>query len=311
VDLDFGILVVEIVIDFTPHHFPILHTVLSATLVSLLASGCASSLILDPGAARKAVRFQPVKAEYPLQPQNIEVINESGRNLKGLLFSKPGDRGIVLVGGGNAMGLQHTAHYASFLLHKGFRVLVYSYQGFDENEGPASIGSLVSDARAFYNFARQTYQSEKVILFGVSISGATSVCLAQSVSPPPSVIAESIIDPKTIIKNIAKKNWQLAPVGFPIAWISSLGVPDSLDSGKCIETLGKNLSPPALLLVFNQNDELAPHSTVKKFVDEYKGPVSTIIPKCNLSGGCHMNLYCDKTSRDSIIEFIKNLLALD
>lgn len=271
-----------------------------------LETGCASSLILNPDAARKALRFQPVIAEYPTKPQTIEVINQTGRRLKGLLFSKTGDQGIVLVGGGNAMGLEHTAHYASFLLGHGFRVLVYSYQGYDDNAGPASIDSLVPDAMAFYAYAKHNFPNDNVVLFGTSISAVTSVCLAQSLSPPPSMVVEAIIDPKTIIYYISQKHWPLFLLGYPLAWVTAMGISDSIDPAKCIGSLGASSKPPPINFIFSPTDKLAPYSTIKELIASYQGPKSSLISSCNLTGNCHMNLYCDRRARSSIVHIVKN-----
>ncbi len=287
-------------LDYLRPLFPIF----CSLLLLWLLTGCASQFLLNPDGARKALHDQPVRAEYP--QQSIEVTNQTGRKLKGIVFSKTGDKGIVLVGGGNSMGLEQTAHYASFLLNKGFRVLVYSYQGYDDNEGPASIDSLVPDAMAFYTYAKQTFSDEKVLLFGASISAATTACLARNLSPPPPIVIEAIIDPKTIIYSIAQKNWPLFLIGFPIAWGAAMGVPDSIEPAKCIAAIGSSSNPPPILFVYNENDKLAPYSTIKSLIDMYKGPKSTKVSSCNLSNGCHMNLYCDKSSREIVISFIQD-----
>lgn len=206
------------------------------------------------------------------------------------------------------MGLERTAHYASFLLNQGFRVLVYSYQGYDDNEGPASIDSLVPDAMAFYSYAKQAFNNQHILLFGTSISATTSVCLARNLSPPPPIVLEAIIDPKTIIYSIAKKNWPLFLIGFPIALGTAMGVADSMDPAKCIAAIGASSNPPPVLFVLNQDDELAPYSTIKSLIEIYEGPKSIKVSSCNISGGCHMNLYCDKSSRETVVAFVRNAL---
>jgi hypothetical protein len=65
------------------------------------------------------------------------VRNDRGALLHGLLFSSAADRGTALVSGGNTMSREQVLYYYRFLLGRGFRVLAFSFQGFDDNEGGA------------------------------------------------------------------------------------------------------------------------------------------------------------------------------
>lgn len=274
-----------------------------------LQTGCTSDLLLHPYLARAAIQRQPVRPQYPVAPKTVQVTNESGQKLTGLLFENSNDQGIVLVGGGSGMGIEHTAHYSSFLHNQGFRVLVYSYQGFDKNDGNPSLDSVVSDARAFYTYTRSTLKEEKVVLFGISVSGATSVCLAKSIPPPYAIITEAMIDPKTIVYSNAKKYWPLFFLGFPLALVSSLEVSESIDPEKCLNALAEGPTPPPILFIFNEHDEVAPAATIERLIDSYEGPKIRKISKCNLDRHCHLNLYCDSDSRAEILEFMKRTLT--
>src|SRR5262245_24311388 len=117
----------------------------------LLATGCATQIFLHPDIARKAVAARPVDpAAYGHHAEIVTVTNATGHRLTGWLFASKTNRGIVLVGDGNATGMPHTYDYNRFLVNQGFNVLILSYQGFDTNDGPADIKSLVDDVETFY-----------------------------------------------------------------------------------------------------------------------------------------------------------------
>src|SRR6266850_2959169 len=117
----------------------------------LILNGCATQALLHPDTARKAVAQRPVNpGAYGDYPEFITVTNQNGCRLTGWGFFSPTNRGVILVGDGNATGIAQTYEYNRYLMNKGFNVLVLSYQGFDANEGKADIKSLYGDLESFY-----------------------------------------------------------------------------------------------------------------------------------------------------------------
>jgi hypothetical protein len=133
-----------------------------SSFLMLLLTGCASQIMLHPKTARQDAIEHPVD---PLRngdrPEVITVTNQYGRRLTGWVFASPTNHGVVLVGDGNATGLVHTYDYNRFLLHRGFNVVVLSYQGFDANEGRASLDSLPGMWPHFIVFASSGFRENR------------------------------------------------------------------------------------------------------------------------------------------------------
>ena len=91
--------------------------------------------------------LDPKDAGYSYQ--TVTVTNAQGYRLTGWLFDKSGDHGTVLVAGGNAQNISSTYSVSRYLINNGFRVLVFTYQGFGDNEGHADLNSLIGDAQVF------------------------------------------------------------------------------------------------------------------------------------------------------------------
>src|SRR5437867_1337874 len=139
----------------------------------LLLTGCATQIFLHPDIARRAFADRPVDpTAYHHRPEIITVTSATGHRLTGWLFSSETNRGIVLVGDGNATGMAHTYEYNRFLLNQGFNVLILSYQGFDTNDGPADTKSLVGDVETFYQYCRARFRGQPIALEAESISTA-------------------------------------------------------------------------------------------------------------------------------------------
>ena len=131
--------------------------------------GCASQLMLFPGIARMAEQRLPAPPVAGRQRAERTIVkNESGSLIHGLLFASGQDVGTVMVSGGNAMSREQTLYYYRFLLGEGFRVLVFSFQGINGNDGKADLASLVGDAATFLNEIRRRYPAEKVAYVGDS-----------------------------------------------------------------------------------------------------------------------------------------------
>jgi hypothetical protein len=112
--------------------------------------GCASQIFLYPENSQRLAGRSPAPGG-----ETIAIRNAAGNELGGVLLAAPGDHGTVMVSGGNGMGRYQTARYTAFLRGHGFRVLTFSFQGYDDNGGEASLGSLLGDARGFYEVLRR------------------------------------------------------------------------------------------------------------------------------------------------------------
>ena len=148
--------------------------VLALSILGLfLFTGCATQVLLHPETARRAFAARPVDpATFNDHPEIITVRNASGCGLTGWLFASEINRGIVLIGDGNATGMAHTYAYNRFLLNHGFNVLILSYQGFDTNQGAADIKSLVGDVETFCQWCRIRFPGQPIALMAESISTA-------------------------------------------------------------------------------------------------------------------------------------------
>ena len=272
--------------------------------------GCATTFLL-PGreVELSGPPLLPSKI-YPVEQKEVRVINASGESLVGWTFSEPHDKGTVLIAGGNRMSLTEVVHYNSFLFRNGFRVLVYSYQGHDQSGGSRNIRSLLSDAMTFYNYATTAFPEEPVLLAGESISGVTSLCLASQLSNPPAIMVEGIIDLNTVGYANARKFWPLFFIGFPIAFLIDIDVPESLDVMRCARALSSSPAPKPILFVHSTHDVLAPYSDMKKVYDQYTGPKQLLVPHCNPGAKCHMTLYLDSEARREVVKFISSSLYI-
>ena len=268
-----------------------------AFIVALTASGCASFWLLYPGTAEsKDPHLDPKDSGYSYQI--VTVANAQGYRLKGWLFDSPGEHGTLLVAGGNAQNISSTYSVSRYLINNGFRVLIFTYQGFGDNEGHADLGSLIGDAQAFYAFIESKYKGEPIAFAGYSTGAVTGLCLGDR-EQLNAVVVEGTFNPKTII---ADKHLYIAMAVDPMLESS---VPDDLDTGRCLQQLK---SVPVLFL-HNTNDPLAPYDSARRLFDSYQGPKEFIDTKVAPGADAHHGSVSDPEARARVLAFLRLHLA--
>ncbi len=228
-------------------------------LLALLTTGCASSILLQPQYTRRG-------NGTPQQAELVELVNPGGNGIGGFLSASDGDYGSVMVSGGNAMGKGSTYRATRFLQGRGFRVLTFSFQGYDRNGGEAQLGSLLGDARTVHEHLSRRFPGEPIAYLAHSISTAPALCLPSHAPDLSGVVLEGAINLRTIP---FQKMWQLwpllplAPITLPYATFVSASIPGELSAGRCAENAG---SVPALFL-HHRDDVMTPYGGARGLYD--------------------------------------------
>jgi pimeloyl-ACP methyl ester carboxylesterase len=264
---------------------------------ALVASSCASFWLLYPGMAESNdPHLDPKDAGYSYE--TVTVTNAQGHKLLGWLFSSPGDHGTALIAGGNAQSISSTYSVSRYLINNGFRVLIFTYQGFGDNGGHAELTSLIGDAQAFYAFAKHRDKSESIAFVGYSTGAVTGLCLGDR-EPLSAVVVEGTFNPKTIVED---KHLYIA---MPLDPMFKSAVPDELDTSRCLQELK---SVPVLFL-HNHNDPLAPYDSARRLFDGYQGPKEFIDTREVSGPDAHYGSVSDPEARARVLAFLKHHLA--
>ena len=94
-----------------------------------------------------------------------------------------GGRPLVLYFGGNASNRTRRLRSTDLFNALGANVLIADYRGYADNEGQPSEEAFVADARAVWQFARETLgmPAGQIVLCGESLGGGVAVQLAAQV----------------------------------------------------------------------------------------------------------------------------------
>jgi predicted alpha/beta hydrolase len=264
---------------------------------ALLVSGCASFWLLYPGMAESNdPHLDPRSAGNSYEA--VTVSNARSNNLVGWLFAAPGDCGTVLIAGGNAQNVSSTYSVSGYLIHNGFRVLIFSYQGFGTNAGHADLKALIGDAQSFYRLIAERYPGEPIAFAGYSTGAVTAICLGDR-EPLSAVVAEGTFNPKTIVED--KGLW----IAMPFEHLFESSVPDELDTMRCLE----GIKSEPILFLHNPDDPLAPYNSARALFDSYRGPKEFVDTRPAQGEDAHYGSVSDTEARAKVLAFLKQHLA--
>ena len=107
-----------------------------------------------------------------------------------LHFKIQNPKGVIAYFHGNADNLHRWGKIAVEFTKFGYDVLVMDYRGYGKSSGPRNEEYLYSDAQFFYDFAKENYGENKIIVYGRSLGGAFATKIAGE-NQPKMVILEA------------------------------------------------------------------------------------------------------------------------
>ena len=110
--------------------------------------------------------------------------------INALHFRIENPKGVIAYFHGNADNLHRWGKIAVEFTKFGYDVLVMDYRGYGKSSGPRNEEYLYSDAQYFYDFAKDNYGEEKIIVYGRSLGGAFATKIAGE-NQPKMVILEA------------------------------------------------------------------------------------------------------------------------
>jgi len=152
-------------------------------------------------------RTPPVEAGFPQAAEDV-IDTEDGEKI--LIWHVPAKAGrpVVLYFQGNGGALRLRAARFRALTEDGMGLIALSYRGYGGSSGSPTEAGLLADARAAYEFARERYAADRIVLWGESLGSGVAVALAAE-KPVAKVVLES---PFTSAADVAASVYPFVPV---------------------------------------------------------------------------------------------------
>lgn len=125
-----------------------------------------------------------------------------GVELHALHFKAENSKGLVFYVHGNAGSLHDWGSLAGFYLQQGYDLLMFDYRGFGKSSGRIySQHQFFDDVQMVYDWAKQEYAEEQIVIEGFSIGTATATKLAAENKPQQLVLKAPYYSMTSLVKS--------------------------------------------------------------------------------------------------------------
>jgi len=142
----------------------------------------------SPGLYRWSLFFPHKMSADVLPPElagvageDVSFGQEQSYELNGWFYRKPGARYVMLVSHGNGGNVSVRPSLIECMLDADCSVFIYDYCGYGKSKGLPDLQNIVAAGECAYRYliGRQKYKPDDVIVYGESLGGAVSACLAE------------------------------------------------------------------------------------------------------------------------------------
>lgn len=140
--------------------------------------------------------------------QELFLTANDGARLNALHFEVDNPKGLILYFHGNAGDLSRWGEITSKFTDFGYDVIVMDYRGYGKSTGERSESALNEDAQLFYDYAKERFEEQQIILYGRSLGTGLASYLT-SINQPGKLILET---PYYSLLEVAKDRFPLLPV---------------------------------------------------------------------------------------------------
>jgi alpha-beta hydrolase superfamily lysophospholipase len=103
--------------------------------------------------------------------------------INALRFTVPNPRGIVFYFKGNSANIKGWGKFARDFTNKGYDLIMFDYRGFGKSTGKRSEENMYQDAQYIYNWLKERYKEEDIIVYGRSMGSGFAARIAADNQP--------------------------------------------------------------------------------------------------------------------------------
>lgn len=228
------------------------------------------------------------KVNYTLASEYSEIFLDTPFNgrIHGLHIRTKSSKGVILYFHGNTGSIKRWAVIAEELTSYGFDVLVIDYRGYGKSRGKRSEAALHLDAEAAYDYLKQFYPEEKIVIYGRSLGSGIAVPLAAK-CPKSKLVLET---PFYSLLEIAEQQAPYVPIGLLLRY------PFRSD-----EVIDKITNP--LIVLHGTKDRVVPYHSGLKLFEKAGSENKTMV---TIPGGRHNDLARYALFREKMHEFLND-----
>lgn len=192
-------------------------------------------------------------------------------------FKIENPKGLILYFHGNSDNLHRWGKIASEFTEFGYDVLAIDYRGYGKSSGERNEELLYSDAQFSYDFAKEIYSEENIIIYGRSLGGAFAIKVAAENQPKAVILEATFFNIQDIVNRWLPKK-----------------VTDKVSPTMTYHFLSDEIITKVKVPLFHfhgTKDKVVPLKSGKKLFEVFKKAQPKIVKKfIEIEGGSHDDL---------------------
>ncbi|MUH36817.1 alpha/beta hydrolase [Zobellia amurskyensis] len=186
--------------------------------------------------------------------EEFNLTTDDGAKLNAVHIKQDSSKGIILYFHGNSGNISHLIHVANLFSEKGYESILVDYRTYGKSTGKVSEQALYDDAQLFYNYAKERYSENEIILYGRSFGTGIATWLA-SENNPEKLVLES---PFYSAVALGKHRFPF----LPIDWLSNFRFPSN--------EYVKQVQCP-IYIFHGKEDSVIPYESAEKLYEAIPG----------------------------------------
>ncbi|TSE06889.1 alpha/beta hydrolase [Aquimarina algiphila] len=241
---------------------------------------------------QEKILFQPEELSNNYTFQFEDPFNEfflktnDGNQLNAIHFTTKKPKGVILYFHGNKGSLKRWGNIASFFVKKKYDVVVMDYREYGKSTGKISEQVLYKDAQLFYDYVKNIYPENQIVVYGRSLGTGIAAKVA-SENNPNHLVLET---PYYNIKDVAEHWFPYFPVSFILKY--------NLPSDVFVKKVSCDIT-----IYHGTEDKVVPYQSGERLFKSISISNKRMI---TIKGGEHNNLIEFNTYRSTIDEILKN-----
>jgi alpha-beta hydrolase superfamily lysophospholipase len=127
---------------------------------------------------RPEILSKHFKYQYAFPFEELNFNMEDGGSINAIHFKVPNSRGVIYYLKGNSRSIKGWGKFAKDFVSNGYDFFMMDYRGFGKSRGKRSQEKLFSDAQFLYQWLRNHYAEEKIVVYGRSFGSGIAARVA-------------------------------------------------------------------------------------------------------------------------------------
>lgn len=115
--------------------------------------------------------------------EEVFIKTDGGNEINAVHFTLENPKGVIVFCHGNKGNLTRWGNRVAYLLKYNYEVIVFDYRNYGKSTGDFDEQEMYNDASSVYNYAKERYKENQIVVYGFSLGGTFATKIAAKNTP--------------------------------------------------------------------------------------------------------------------------------